>query len=692
MGQHTIRKTRQSPYLPFGGRFNVALIEPPEARPAVEPLRSPDAPVPIFAPPWSLLCLRAYLVKRAGHLCNLIDTRLFTHFERDLVRALGRMPNLRVAVINTHSLSLDQTMATMETIKRHFPTVKTILCGQHPSQFPELVQNLPWMDYALCGDPEPVLRNLLARLDGGGSLQNIPGCALAGHPAPEPVWKTDPGILFLFDGEGINWGSYQVDLACRAIMRLTRGSASNGSAPRLAVGEPNQPFRVCPYEQAAETLQEFGNLGVTAVMVADPPGFWSHWEIEAWCEMLLAKDNDQTWGLQLLPTPLTKSAISRLKSAFCRRVDFICPSTDSNVLAEYGCNLSPRKFRETLKQLTAAGITSHLRFWMGGLETNTRRKWDIIRILRDLDYPSFTLEPFPSDLPSAVVEGGYDRANTEGWLIWAKGSGERGTCPESPWKGNVPVPDLMAAITLIGLTIQRSPRRWLRHLLRTIRRTNWIETLDDRIEAVDRGLQRFLRIIETLEKAILSFGLRSKREKLPNKQNRVRRSNPVVLKWFQRNKSPVPPRGIHGWLLLFCVLYAILFPFWFGRLAYLMWIHALHGWFMDGAIKYIAMIENAWLGLASLAGMAMAWAIWRGNPRGKQIAMSYLVFRGIGFIGCYSLLLFIFHDIARPETLTTMNVAWVGQLIREGTFIIVWWMYFRMSKRVKNTYGNALHL
>ena len=664
----------------------MAVIEPPEAFPVVEPLRSRNAPPPIFAPPWSLLCLRAYLIKRAGYLCQLIDTRLFNHFEQELVKALEQMPNLRVAVVNTSSLSLGQAMATMETIKRRFPAIKTVMCGPHPSQFPGLVQHLPWLDYALCGDPEPILRNLLARLDGKAKTQDIPGCIMADQPVVEPFWKMEPDNLFLFHEEGIDWRAYPVGPVRQAIMRLTRGSAGNIAAG-LADEDFYQPLRTCPHEQAANILCEFRRLDITEVRIADPPGFWSHWEIEAWCETLLSKDNYQSWSIKLLPVPLTESTIGLLQAAHCKHVVFVCPSTDLDVLAKLGCVLPLRKFRATLDQLTAADISFHLHFWMGGLETNTQKRWDIIRILHDLKYPPFTLEPHPSNQPLEVDrEKSYDPAHIEAWIAWAKGPGEKKTRPKAPWTGNVPVADFVAAMNLVGLTVQRSPLRWLRHTLRSIYPNHRPEAADQRSSYLFGTLQTPQVVKKTSEASYSDPTL------LSGAAHTTKQTDSINSKQEKTSGVAAHPRGIRGWLLFFCILYTIIFPIWFSRMAWFMWKQGLHGWFMDGSIKHIAIVEGAWIGLVTLIGIAVGWTVWRGNPWGKQIAMSYLLFRGIGFIGCHFLLRFLFYDIASEQTVATMNAAWLGQLIREGLLVVLWWMYFRRSKRVKNTYGNALNL
>lgn len=603
----------------FGARWSVVLIEPPEVSPPVEPFRSPGAPPPATAPAWNLLCLRAYLLQRAGYHGRLVDTRLFTDPGQELVEALGGIAGPYVAVVHAPGPALDPVAATLETIKRHFPSVTTVVCGEGVARIPGRVGGLAGMDYALCGDPEPVLRNLVARLDGRGSLDGIPGLWRAGYPEPAPVWVPDTEDLFLWEAGGIAWAEYRDGRAGRAHMRLTRGAGRGGL--------DDSPLRKCSLEQAAGILQHFGPLGIGEVLLDDPPVFWATPELEAWCETLRAKNNDQPWGLRLLPAPLSGSVLAGLEAALCTRVDFICPAPEQDVLARFDFNLSLPEFRATVRQLTAAGIACHFRFSFGSPASALRHAPHLDRILQDLGQPCFTLEAVS---PEA-------RRSEDG------------------------AEDFSAALALVGQALCKCPRRWWGEARGALRRAFWTWPRD-RLVHLFGVLTRGARLYPEVE--------------IADEKPRA------------RVRSAASPRGFRGWLLFFCVLYAVVFPLWYGRLAWLTWSHARGGWYADGAIRYIAMIEYTWIALVTLAGMKAGWLVWRGYPGGRQRARAYLLFRAAGFAGCYLLLRLLFQRRAAPETWMIFQAAWSGQLAREGLLFALWWLYFLRSGRVRATYGN----
>ncbi|MBN1269644.1 MAG: cobalamin-dependent protein, partial [Kiritimatiellae bacterium] len=155
--------------------MKVLLVQPPDPPAPVKPVALAGADPPLFAPPWDLLCLRSYLLLHTRHLAAVIDCRTFADLETELAEAIRAEAEPRLLVVSTTSHALGQSAAVLEIARRDFPGMKTVLCGEFPSQFPEQVAAVTRVDYALAGDPEPILRNLLDYMDVPQRLQRVPG-------------------------------------------------------------------------------------------------------------------------------------------------------------------------------------------------------------------------------------------------------------------------------------------------------------------------------------------------------------------------------------------------------------------------------------------------------------------------------------------------------------------------------------
>ncbi len=443
--------------------MNVLLIEPPQPPPPAAPSEPPGGDTQLFAPRWSLLCLRAYLLKHTRHLCELVDCRFFRNFEEDLIQTVRRFPETGMAVVNTSSLSLGQTAAVFDVIKRHFPHIKTAICGQHPSQFPEHVSTIPRMDFALAGDPEPILRNLLDYLDVEQRLRRVPGLIIPGVRMDKPYWLPDLKRLTLPDWQGIFWQSYRVGTdegTCRAIIRLSRGHTQ--CAMDRAFGDSHEPLRFWPLDRLVSAIQKCGHLGVTELYMADPPGLWTPENLRQWCGALLYGRNVQPWSLRLFPCTLHPDTIEAMKDTLCRRVDFVFPSCDARVLQEYGCTASLRDVAHTLLAIENRGISVHTRFWIGGPEEGPGEKERVIRTIRAMQFRPYSLHAFPFNLDSPLYRDHREASSTrvDDWVEWARDPWivQR---PVALWGGANAASQRLQDFEAIRKAVHRHPRRVL---------------------------------------------------------------------------------------------------------------------------------------------------------------------------------------------------------------------------------------
>ncbi len=146
------------------------------------------------------------------------------------------------------------------------------------------------------------------------------------------------------------------------------------------------------------------------------------------------------------------------------------------------------------------------------------------------------------------------------------------------------------------------------------------------------------------------------------------------------------PKGVGGWLLFFCVGLTILSPlFSLGQIS-MNWEQAQPAFDQFPTLKTAVMWENAGSIALVVYGFIVGCIIWSGNPNGRRIAKKFLLIRFFGFIGIEFVAVVIMGDMP-SQVVTSVIGAGIGAVFREGLWFLIWWLYFKKSKRVRNTYG-----
>lgn len=454
--------------------MKVLLIQPPLfSDNEIEPL-FPEKPVP--APPWRLMCIYAYLRQRTRHETDLVDCRVLSDWKQTLVDAADGQ-EVGVAVINVDTDSIGEAAAVLDAIKRSLPTWTTAVCGSYPSQFPGSTADLGRADYALAGDPEPILRDLLEYHDIPRKLIRVPGLLARWMPPGRPAsWLDDLRSLAPADGSEISLAPYRArDGKISLSVRLTRGH-TRVPADR-ACGDGNEPLRVWPMERFACILQRSISQGIHEIVLTDPPGVWTPERLNSWCQTLLQARNTQSWSLRMLPTLLADETVERLQQSRCRGIEFLYPATDADVLARYGCVITPAELYSTSRKLESAGLSFAVRFWLGGPESDSREARHVARILRQLHFPHVAFEPFPFLLDAPIV-GTFPeaRARMEEWQNWA-GDPWTHAKPERFWKRE---DYFQQTVSQICAGVRRDPKRIIQRLWLRLRSRNWIHYMETR--------------------------------------------------------------------------------------------------------------------------------------------------------------------------------------------------------------------
>lgn len=462
--------------------MHVVLVQPPDSAEA-------DASGHVherLAPPWDLLCLQAFLRARTGHHGHLVDARLFSHFEADFVAAVRRVPAPRILVVHARDVQIGEAMAVVETTHRHFPDTPIALCGPYASAHPASAVALPHVQFALAGDPEPILRSLLDFLHVPNRLRQTPGLAVRGGGGVAPAWLPDLAALPAPTWEGVAWTAYHTTVGggLTGEMRLSRGHS--GSAFDRAIGGADQPLRFWPMDRMAALLMRCAHKGVVEMEIADPPGVWTPDRIRAWCHALIRVHNTQPWSFQSPPRQFSAAEIETLIDAGCRRLALVLPSCDPDLLKRFECLHDRRRLKAAWQACRDAGLAVNLRLWVGGPEERRGERDRIARFVRALGFPGFVAQPFPFafDAPLCREREPDGRTPTlEEWIAWSHEPWIK-TRPVPAWGGADGADRTAATCAAVVQRVTRSPLHRLKRAVARWRGRSLIEDLEARMVAL----------------------------------------------------------------------------------------------------------------------------------------------------------------------------------------------------------------
>lgn len=390
------------------------------------------------------------------------------------------MSQAEAIIVRVTPSSTGEAAAVLDIIKRHLPDALTAVWGPYPSQFVADVPDLARADYALAGDAEPILRDLLEYHSLPRRLVRVPGLLARWMPSGRgPFWLSDLRSLDLPDWDNVLWSAYTAENGVvRVAARLSRGHTH--SPTDRAFGCSIEPLRLWPMPRLAACIQKTTAHNISEVFLEDPPGVWTSERLNEWCRCLINVRNTQHWSFRLLPTMLPDETVELLQRSTCAGIEFLYPSSASYALERSGPAPSFHAFRRMLSKLEEAGIRTHLRFWLAGPESPSDEAQSVLRIIRGLGFPSaaFELHPFFPDSPLAE-EHPEAQETLHAWLDWVKDPWihER---PVLAWRKDNPHAYLAQTVARIEKAVRYDPRRRLRHLWAHLTGRNWIAHWEDR--------------------------------------------------------------------------------------------------------------------------------------------------------------------------------------------------------------------
>jgi radical SAM superfamily enzyme YgiQ (UPF0313 family) len=367
--------------------------------------------------PLGLAYLAGNLIER-GHLPELIDLNA-DNLDASVFLKRIRMFLPDLVGIYTNSFNLKQVRDIVRLLRQAKPECPIVLGGPHVTWRPE---TLSWAgaDYAIRGDGERALVELLENLGPGGDIKKVEG--LAHIDGGELVIKP-PAIIQDLDGLPIParhllpQEEYHVPTETGRMSTLV---TARGCPYRcIFCALPNHSnYRARDPELAAGEMLALERAGVSYVDIHDPTFTWKPERVEAFCKTLVTNHSKIRWGCETRADCVDFDLLRLMKNAGCTNVRFGVESGNERVRNEIiGKKLTNDQIKAAVKLSKQAGLETMAFFVLGHPGETLDNMKDSLRFSRQLNatYADFNL--------AAPIAGSrlFDRLVKDGQLapnIW----------------------------------------------------------------------------------------------------------------------------------------------------------------------------------------------------------------------------------------------------------------------------------
>jgi radical SAM superfamily enzyme YgiQ (UPF0313 family)/SAM-dependent methyltransferase len=387
--------------------------------------------------PLGLAYIAAYL-EQAGHEVSILDAPAQGIGHRDIPGQIAGAA-YEVAGVTMLTPMYARSIQVVRTLREAFPELRIIVGGAHPTILPEetLLKNRE-IDFAVLGEGEKVMLNLVNGLEEGGSIAEIPGLAyrLNGevriNPPSSPVGDLD-----------------ELPMPARHLLpmhayRMTRSRSRSSHAYTVSVA------RGCPFdcafccrifgrkvrhhsvsrilEEVRVLVEQYGaeEINLEADTLTLNKSF-----LRSLCEGLVSSGLSRRviWTCESRVDTVDEELLRKMKEAGCWQISYGVETGTQRLLDLIHKGITLTRIEETFALTKRAGIGIRA-FYMLGIPTETREEsLRTISFARKLDaeWSQFTLfTPFPGAelYELAVKDGGlrsHDWADYKTHGGWTRG-------------------------------------------------------------------------------------------------------------------------------------------------------------------------------------------------------------------------------------------------------------------------------
>lgn len=307
----------------------------------------------------------AAVARQRGYRVRLVDAKAHGTTVEDVA---VRIATLRPDVLGLSATTISVTNAgrIAAAVKAVLPNVTTVLGGAHVSAIPErTLAAFPAVDYGIVGEGEHSLFALLARLESGRAVDDVPGLVFRrdgvvhANPRapyiddldalPPPAWDLLPDFPHRFRPSLFSYPQSPV-----GTLITSRGCPFSCTfCDRSTSGRKGRLHSV---ERVVQLCASLVDRGVRHIMFLDDLFTVRQQRVIDLCHAFLDRGFTFTWSCNSHPNLLDAPTLRLMRRAGCWQIAYGIESGSQRVLDVVKREVRIPRMRETLRMTRAAGI------------------------------------------------------------------------------------------------------------------------------------------------------------------------------------------------------------------------------------------------------------------------------------------------------------------------------------------------
>ncbi|MDD5441147.1 MAG: radical SAM protein [Candidatus Omnitrophica bacterium] len=351
-------------------------------------------------PPLGLLYLYS-AIKRSGHEPFFFDADLegWTHQET-AQHILKKNPD--IVGLTATTFTIFDAWALAKEIKKISPLTKVLIGGPHATIYPKETVMLDGVDFAIEGEGEKVIVDLLNNLFNNNGIVSIPGITqnIGGkinHMESEGLLSSLDDLTFPARYAS-DYKRYSSILAKRnpiTVMMTSRGCPFNC----VFCNRMGRKYRYHSAEYVLSEISEIVNLGIKEIFIHDDTFTLNKKRVVDICKGIIEKGWDITWEARTRVDCVDYEMMTLMKQAGCHRLSFGVESGSSRVLKSIRKEIDLERVKEVFNICRKLKIISLADFMVGNLNETYDDIKKTFRLVKEIkpDYVQYSVcSPYPN--------------------------------------------------------------------------------------------------------------------------------------------------------------------------------------------------------------------------------------------------------------------------------------------------------
>lgn len=421
-----------------------------------------------FNPPLGLCYLAAVIQEKTEHEVAILDTQVEELDDKDIeLRIANYAPDF--VGIQTMTMTLIDVIKTVQIARRVAPLAKVALGGPHVSIYPEQSAKLDGVDFAVVGEGEETIIELIKNLVHPERLQKISGLAFKTNGktfvTPQQTKIGNLDSLPLPARELTPYRKYWSILSKQA--PLTTMISSRGCPFNCIFCERfSRTYRALSPRRVLEEIQSCVDLGIQYIFFYDDLFTLQKSRVLELCDLINSSGLKVRWEARSRVDTVSREILVAMKRAGCKRISFGVESGSPKVLKALRKDISLEKTKQIFCWCHEIGLNTLADFMIGSpSETleDIEMSVALIKLIKPT-YVQFSVTvPYPgTDLYRTALERGIIKND-----VWADFA--RNPQPFEPplWEENFTRQELLNLLKKCYRQFYLSPGFILKDLLRT---------------------------------------------------------------------------------------------------------------------------------------------------------------------------------------------------------------------------------